>query len=103
GLSSETAVPASPDSAASRRVRLLAGNGLARLEQLLERLQLRGGPDRDQHVAEVDRRVRARGRVEAARRLPQRDDERPGVATDVEVTDRPAGVVAAFGDLDLLH
>src|SRR5689334_18442347 len=82
---------------------LLAGKGLTGCKELLERAQLLLRADRDQDVADVEHRVRIRRGVEAAVRLPQRDDQRAGLVSHARVADRAAGLRTRARDLDLLE
>src|SRR5205807_856339 len=91
-----------PSSAASRSS-ALAGNGLQRLEHLLEPPDLLRGADADQDVADVDRRVRLGRRVEGAVGLAEADDDRARLVADAQVADRPSRCRARAAHLDLLE
>src|SRR6185503_13691932 len=101
GRSSWTSWPASAPTASARRSTGLGANGLSRREHVLERAQLRRGADRDQDVAGVEVDVRVGRRVEAAVALAERDDHRAGRAADAQLADRPTGLRAVRGHLDL--
>src|SRR5207248_4390538 len=100
GRPSSTAAPAMAVSASASSSSRLDANGPGR-EHVLERAQLRLGPDRDHDVADVDPEVGRRRDVERPVRLAHGNHDRSGHAADRELADRATrlGTVAVYLDL----
>ncbi len=102
GRSRATGAPTTSPSRSASSSSALAGNGLARGEELFESPQLVGAAGRDQHVAYFQRIIRRGSRVEAAVLLAERDDDRSGLVSDPQVPNRLAALAGSIGDDDLL-